>query len=245
MSCETFREALSARLDGETGPLPDAEVDAHVDECAACRSWYAEGTRLRRSMVVRAAPPVPDLTAAILENAPPPRRDRWGPRVALAVVALAQCGLAFAQLLGVPDLAHGAHGALTAGHLGNESAAWNLAIGVGLLWAALRTTAAAGQLPVIGGFVLVLAFVSAGDLIGDRVGADRVLSHGVVLAGLILLYVVHRGHRELHRPGPARARAGGGDAGTGAGVPDHPPTSEGRPRGRGPFPRPAGRHRAA
>ncbi|MEC3979301.1 zf-HC2 domain-containing protein [Amycolatopsis sp. H20-H5] len=201
MSCETYREALSARIDGERGPLPEQQVDLHLTGCPACHRWYEQSLLLRRSMLVRAAPPVPDLTAAILENAPPPR-EKWGLRIALGTVALVQCGLAFAQLLGVDTGMHGAPGGFMQTHLINESAAWNLAVGIGLLWAALRTRAAAGQLPMIAGFVLVLTVVSAGDLLGDRVTPERLLSHGFLVVGLALLFAVHRRHRATHQPGP-------------------------------------------
>ncbi|WP_033289510.1 zf-HC2 domain-containing protein [Amycolatopsis jejuensis] len=199
MSCEIFREALSARLDGETGPLPGEQVDEHLVTCVSCRSWYDRSVALRRSFLVRSAPAVPDLTDRILADTPAPPREKWGLRVALGLVGLVQCGLAFAQLLGM-DNAHG--GGFMTGHLLNESAAWNLAVGVGLLWAALRTRAAAGQLPMITGFVIVLAVLTTSDLIGDRVTAGRVLSHVFLVAGLALLYAVHRQHRLRHQPGP-------------------------------------------
>ncbi|MFF0147487.1 putative anti-sigma-YlaC factor YlaD [Amycolatopsis sulphurea] len=202
VSCEIFREALSARLDGEAGPVPEDEVDAHLETCAACRSWYERSASLRRSMLVRAAPAVPDLTARIMAETPPPPREKWGLRVALALVGLVQCGLAFAQLLGMDTGMHDAHGGVMEGHLLNESAAWNLAVGVGLLWAALRTRAASGLLPMITGFVVVLGVLTTGDLIGDRVTAARVLSHTFLVLGLMLLFAVHRQHRAQHQPGP-------------------------------------------
>jgi predicted anti-sigma-YlaC factor YlaD len=40
MGCEWYREALSARIDGEEMPADRAQVDAHVAACADCRRWY-------------------------------------------------------------------------------------------------------------------------------------------------------------------------------------------------------------
>ncbi|WP_370949598.1 zf-HC2 domain-containing protein [Amycolatopsis sp. cg5] len=211
MSCEIFREALSARLDSEQGPLPDDQVDRHLATCQACRAWFEQSSLLRRSMLLRAAPEVPDLTAVILENSPPPSREKWGLRVALGLVGLVQCGLAFAQLLGVETGTHTGHGAADAGHLLNEGAAWNLAIGIGLLWAAVRTRAAAGQLPIITGFVLVLSAVSASDLINGQVTAGRLVTHVFLVAGLILLFAVYRQHRTRTQPGPLVGDALGTD----------------------------------
>jgi len=240
VKCVTCREALSARLDGETEPVPPEVVDRHVAGCAACRSWLAGAERLHRTMLLRPAPPVPDLTAVILERTPAPPSEGWTARIALAVVAIAQLGLAFAQLLGVEDHAAGHGSESLIGHLSHESSAWNLAVGVGLGWAAVRTKAAAGQLPALTGFVALLLALSAGDLVTGQVTAGRVLTHGLVVAGLLLLYVVNRQHRLRNRPSPATT------AGDSEGYPaesghetDEAPE---RPRQHGGFRRPASRH---
>ncbi len=239
MKCEDCREALSARLDGETEPAPPEAVDRHVTGCAACRSWFARAERLHRSLLLRTAPPVPDLTDVILERTPAPPGEGWAARIALALVAIAQLALAFAQLMGVDE--HPVHDATSlVGHLAHESSAWNLAVGVGLGWAAVRTKSAAGQLPALTGFVALLLALSAGDLVSGKVTAGRVLTHGLVVLGLVLLFVVHRQHRRRNRPSPA----------TTADVPDSPRAgadsepveSPERPRQNRGFRRPASRH---
>ncbi|WP_233223724.1 zf-HC2 domain-containing protein [Amycolatopsis sp. CA-128772] len=228
MRCEECREALSARLDGEAEP---ASPDEHLASCAECREWFAGAERLRRAMLLRPAPPVPDLTAAILERTPAPSGEGWGLRVALAVVAIAQLGLAFAELLGTT------HGGA---HLGHESGAWNLAVGVGLLTAALRPRLAGGQLPLLTGFVGVLTVWSAGDLAAGLVTPSRLATHLLVVLGLALLYAVHRAHRDRGTPLPA-ATADDGVPTTGSTVDGPAPA---RPRARG-FRRQAhGRHAA-
>ncbi|HET6707014.1 zf-HC2 domain-containing protein [Amycolatopsis sp.] len=230
MRCEECREALSARLDGEAEPV---SPDEHLASCAECRAWFAGAERLRRTMLLRPAPPVPDLTAAILERTPAPSGERWGRRLALAVVAIAQLGLAFAQLL---DTA-GGHGGI---HVGHESGAWNLAVGIGLLTAALLPRTAGGQLPLLTGFVGVLLVLSAGDLAAGQVTLSRLSTHLLVVLGLALLYAVHRGHRDHGTPLPA-ATADDGAATSGSTV-DAPPAGRPRPR---PFRRQAhGRHAA-
>ncbi|SEF37407.1 Predicted anti-sigma-YlaC factor YlaD, contains Zn-finger domain [Amycolatopsis pretoriensis] len=242
VDCAVFRESLSAALDGEPGPVPEAEVERHLGGCSACRAWQEQAARLRRSMV-RQAPAVPDLTAAILATAPPPAREKWAARVALALVGLVQSGLGFAEFL-VPGDGHAGHtGALPAIHLSNESAAWNLALGIGLLWAALRPRAAGAQLPLFGGFALVLGVVSAVDLSDGEVGAGRLLTHGFLVVGIVLMVLVHREHRR--RPAPAPVSADALDNGDDVRLPEHDaPASLAPVRPR--FPRrPAGRHRAA
>ncbi|TCP49952.1 putative anti-sigma-YlaC factor YlaD [Tamaricihabitans halophyticus] len=200
MDCSSWREALSARLDNEEGPLSSQAVDQHLRTCASCQLWWQEANRLRRTMRLVPAPPVPDLSSQILAIAPPPRRERWGLRLTLAVIALVQCGLGFAQLFGISS-AHGTHAGVSALHLSNESAAWNLAVGIGLLAAAMRPRLAAGLVPALLGFTVLLGSVSIVDLVGDAVTVGRVVSHTVLLAGVVLLILVHRQQRST--PGPS------------------------------------------
>ncbi|MFD9892392.1 zf-HC2 domain-containing protein [Amycolatopsis sp. NPDC059027] len=212
MRCEECREGLSARIDGETEPGPPGAVDRHLAGCVACRTWFADAERLNRGLLLRPAPPVPDLTAAILDRAPAPSGEGWPLRIALGVVAVAQLALAFAQLLGSGDAHHLNDPVQLAGHLAHESGAWNLAVGVGLLWATFRPKTASGQLPLLTGFVVVLFGVSTGDLFAGQVTAGRVLTHTLVVLGLALLYAVHRQHRDRHSPLPTVVSDGAGGA---------------------------------
>jgi predicted anti-sigma-YlaC factor YlaD len=240
VKCSDIRESLSARIDGETAALPEAVLDRHVEGCPDCRSWQEQALRLRRTMLVREAPVVPDLSARILADVPAPRAEKWGVRIALAVVALAQSGLGLAELLGEGD-AHAGHGAAT--HLSNESAAWNVAVGIGLLWAALRPRAAGGLLPAFGGFVLVLGILSAIDASGGQVTTGRLLSHSLVVAGVGLLFAVHRQVRRTPVPGPdLRTAIGPGDD---IALPGAGPLAAPKPGRRGYPQRPAGRRHAA
>lgn len=170
---------------------------------------------LRRATLVREAPRVPDLTAQIFAEVPAPRPQRWGLRLALAVVALVQSGLGLAELLGA-DVGHAAHdGLAVAVYLGNESAAWNVAIGLGLLWAALRPSAATGLLAAFTGFVVVLGIASGVDLSAGQVSVARVLSHGVVVIGVVLLYAVWHQHKRHPAPLTAGRQPVPGSAATG------------------------------
>ncbi|ANZ43168.1 hypothetical protein BBK82_31440 [Lentzea guizhouensis] len=200
MDCYTCREALSARLDGEPEGVPAAEVDAHRETCTSCQVWHDNAAALTRTLRIRPATPVPDLTAAILDAAPPitpPAPRGWTPRALLGGVAVAQLTLGMAQVLGTSGAsAHGGHPTgVDSAHLFNESTAWNLAIGLGLLWTALRPAATSGMLPVVGAFVAVLIPYSASDLLSGTATAGRVLSHTLLVVGLGLLALVHFGNR--------------------------------------------------
>lgn len=147
----------------------------------------------------------PDLSQDVLAKAalPTPRRwpawQRWLPP-ALAIVAIGQLFVGLTQLFS-PLLGHAGHsaGELTAGgsvegifgHVARETAAFNLAIGIGVLWVALHPERALGQLPVLVSLVLGLALVSALDLGRGQIGPVRLSTHlPVVLAAAIVFAMV-------------------------------------------------------
>jgi predicted anti-sigma-YlaC factor YlaD len=116
------------------------------------------------------------------------------PRYALGGVAVAQLALALAQFFGVGQAAtHADHDAVpVASPLFNEGTAWNLALGVGLFWAAFRPRTASGLIPVLGGFLALLIAYSTHDVIAGTAPVTRVAGHGLLVAGLLLLILVHR-----------------------------------------------------
>lgn len=202
VDCDTCREAVSARADGEAEPVPAEDTDAHLATCAECRRWQEDAAALTRALRVRPAAGVPDLVADVLAAAPPAppvaRTPGWSWRMGLAGVAVAQLTLGMAQVFGVNTAAdHTGHpaGEPVSAHLFNESTAWNLALGLGLLWTALRPQAASGMLPVTAAFVAVLVPFSVNDLLTGAVGVSRITSHAFLLLGLALLVAVHRVHR--------------------------------------------------
>jgi len=176
-----------------------AEVtDAHLESCAACRQWQRDAAALTRGLRLRPAVDVPDLTAQVLAAAPdmpPPARTTrgWYPRTALAGIAVAQLTLGLAQVFGVSDGdSHAGHGGAASSHLFNESTAWNLALGLGMLWTALRPKASSGLLPVMAGFVAVLTPFSAHDVLAGSAPLSRITSHAFLVLGLVALLIVHR-----------------------------------------------------
>ncbi|MCP2256346.1 putative anti-sigma-YlaC factor YlaD, contains Zn-finger domain [Streptoalloteichus tenebrarius] len=214
-------------MDNEAEPVPSAEVDRHVAACAPCTRWLVEAEALTRAVRVRAAEDVPDLVARVVAVAPRPRRG-LPVRLALAAVALLQLMVAISQLLSSMT-GHTGHGG-SAGHLFNEGAAWNLALGLGLLVVARRAERAGTLLPVLGSFLAVLAAFSAHDLITGVTSPARVISHVPLLVALVLLFLVHRAHRQHPIPGSPTATGHDGDHHVGqAGGTD--PSGGGRGRG--------------
>src|SRR5579862_2557465 len=66
MECAAYREAVSARIDGEETGLEADTVDAHLAECPACGAWAEAAIAVTRSARVGLAEPVPNLADAIV-----------------------------------------------------------------------------------------------------------------------------------------------------------------------------------
>lgn len=217
MTCEGCRDGISAAMDGESWPEQDAAVEDHLHGCAACREWQLGAEAANRALRLRPAEAVPDLsstvTAALLAERPGRVRAaarRWGfvvtpgPttwRVALGVLALAQLTLGLSELLGA---AHGLPAPSNAdAHIFNESSAWNAALGVGFAGAAMWPRLAAGLLPTLGIFSVILLGLSVADLVNGHVGVGRISTHVVLFAGFAVMLMVNRDHHHPHRPAAA------------------------------------------
>lgn len=194
MDCDTAREALSARIDGEREPIPAARVDEHLTGCEPCREWHAaavEQTQLMRRLAGRSQ------LAAVRPSAnrQPQRLAVSWQRWALGAVGVIQVGLAVAQGLG----AHlGVPHAETAGHLLNESTAWSAALGVVMLVAAVRPVVAGGLAWVLVSFLAFLLLYEISDTGAGRVGIERPLTHLPIVFGTLLALLVWR---RDHSPG--------------------------------------------
>ena len=202
MDCDTAREALSARIDGEREPIPAARVDEHLVACASCRDWQAaavEQTQLLRRLAgrsqVAAVRSLPQQPARRLDSVSVSASWR---RWALGGVGVVQLLVAITQGLGFHlGVEHAAMG----GHVLNESTAWSAALGVVMVVAAIRPTVAGGLAWVLAAFAAVLAVYVGVDAAAGRVTVDRALTHVPVLVGAALAWLVWRTDRpDLHSP---------------------------------------------
>ncbi|MFI9638801.1 zf-HC2 domain-containing protein [Micromonospora sp. NPDC051925] len=219
MGCEQWREILSAQLDGEETPAERIGADAHLDGCAGCRDWCDQAaTVTRRSRLTLSAPgpdrphltvaaPRADLSDVVLAALPAPRRLRdrlvLTLRTGLALIGALQLVLGLAQVGRGPagGHTHAALDTLTSGHLWHESAAWNIAVGAGFLFVAARRTPTSGLLPTLSAFVGALVLLSANDLVTGRVEPTRLVSHGFLLTGYLIVVALSR--PRLRPDGPA------------------------------------------
>jgi predicted anti-sigma-YlaC factor YlaD len=200
MPCSEFREAASARLDGEPLGMPGRELDQHLAACASCAAWAEDAARVTRRARLAPAPAVPDLTAAVLAGLPrelpgvaAAARSRLAGtalRLALFVVGAAQAGLAW------PALASGTAAMSAPVHMAHETGAWNLGIAAAFLAVAAGPRLAAGALPFLGTFAALLVPVTVADLSAGHVHADRAVAHLLLVLGVVLVATVAwRGRR--------------------------------------------------
>ncbi len=185
MECSACREVLSASLDDEAAPDELERMTTHLASCADCRAHQARLGSLSRAVRVRAAEPVPDLSAAIVAQIDParaPLRVREWARYGLVVIALTQLVLA------LPELLLGANG--TEVHLEHHLGAWDVALAVGLLVAAWQPERARGLLPMalaLGGILVATSLVDVVE------GTTLVLAeapHALELTGVVLLWLL-------------------------------------------------------
>lgn len=204
MTCDRYREAASARLDGEPLGLSPAALEHHLASCSDCAGWLARVERAGRSLRISATTP-PDLSDSILTTVVLPhrrlaRRQRLV-RAGLVLLGFVQWALAMPALFG-QNLAE--HAMAMGTHAAHESAAWNLAMGASFLAVAVKPARATGTLPILATFIGVLSLLSIPDLVTGQVEPARLASHLGVLAGLVLVALLSRAAR-LPAPGVASA----------------------------------------
>ena len=196
MTCMQIRQAISARLDGEDPGLDDATVDAHLAGCTDCRAFAHDAETLHRQLRLSPAPAIPDLDAR------DPRRHRRGTprrradadtstalRWILVAIALAQIAIAIPALVFGSDAGLPVH---TARHIGS----FDVALGVGFLYAAWKPSRIPGLLPVVAALVACLVGSSLLDVASGNTAALGEAQH--------VLDFVGPGRRLAPEPAPSR-----------------------------------------
>lgn len=194
VTCDRYREAASAQLDGEPIGMPATALEQHIAACSDCARWLDSVTSLGRSFRVTAQT-TPDLTDRVLERVVVSdgrvrARRRWL-RGGLATVGLVQWALA------VPGLSGDSVGMHMAMHASHESAAWNVALGASFIAVAVRPARAIGAAPILATFLTALALLSLPDIVSGQVPAARLASHAGVVLGLLLIVLLNRSNRLL------------------------------------------------
>jgi predicted anti-sigma-YlaC factor YlaD len=183
--CERWRDAISARLDGEEPGIDPALVDAHVARCGRCRAFAADAATDRPTPRIGVAAPLPDLSNRVRAAvAASDRAGHWGiVRALLVVVAVEIIALSLPALILGDEQDTAAHAAR---HLGAFTAAY----GVGLLVVAIRPARARTMLPVtvvLAGALFITAVV---DMVNGRVPLVGEAQHLPELLSVVLVWLL-------------------------------------------------------
>lgn len=244
MNCEHCREGISARLDGESASAELLSIEAHLATCPPCRRFVDDAAHVTRLARTAVATEVPDVVAVVLAAAPRSRRPSLKAilRVLLGLVGLAQLAVAVSGVLTAQTAGHDHNGIHLEGaslqHFAHESAAWNLALGVGFCWVAWRSSRTSGMVPMVTAFVLVLTMLEVLDLLSGQVDPSRMLAHGMVLLGLVLMIALDR----RRRPAGGTLPGGAGSGWTLRTMPETSPTTGVATSYRPPDLRPTAQH---
>ncbi|MFE0153606.1 zf-HC2 domain-containing protein [Nonomuraea sp. NPDC059007] len=217
MQCRQAREAFSVLIDNEEPEVGIHELRAHLDACQACGDWLSRAGELSRGLP-GLLPPPPDLTDRVMRHlASRPVPPAWPLRLARVLLgALATCQIAIGYAMVIkPDFI------LDTGpiHDIREIGAFNLALGVGFLTAALRPHTVWGILPLATAGAVILTATALWDLYGAATEPLRESHHVIVIVGWAVLVWLARLMRnppeaDGARPGGLPARPGGGRTAT-------------------------------
>jgi predicted anti-sigma-YlaC factor YlaD len=181
--CDHWRDAISARADGEEPGIEPRLIDAHLESCASCRGFERTVATMRRATLVQPAQQMPDLSRRVSKLAAiADRASSWSlVRLALGVVAVEILVLSVPSLLG-----GGAADAHDARHLG----AFTIAYAVSLLAVVVRPARARSVLPaalVLGGALVITAIV---DVANGSIPIVAEATHLSELISVLLLWLL-------------------------------------------------------
>jgi predicted anti-sigma-YlaC factor YlaD len=182
MACERWREAISARADGERVGVDERLLDAHLATCQDCRGYATAVQTSRRPRPVPTPPPELARRVSRLAAAAD-RAATWSiVRALLAVVAVEIIVVSVPALLG-DERATSTHAAR---HLG----AFAVAYGVGLLVVVARPARARTMLPVAAVLAGALVITSLVDLAQRRVPLIDEATHLPEIVSVALVWLI-------------------------------------------------------
>lgn len=170
-------------------------VYRHLAQCEGCRAFAHDVEDLHRAVRLSPAPAIPDLTPQILGaignettaregaafDADTQRVLRW----VLVAIAVAQIAIALPALLLGADAGLPVH---TARHIGS----FDVALGVGFLFAAWRPARISGLLPVVAALVVCLVGSSLLDVVAGNTAALGEAQHVTDFVGLAVVWLLSR-----------------------------------------------------
>jgi predicted anti-sigma-YlaC factor YlaD len=192
VTCEECRDAISARLDGEDPGVAADAVDRHLTTCRTCHRFAARVQALGE-MVPVPQEPAPDRSAAILAAIGVRRSHR-----PLVPERIARAGLAMVGVVQLVAAVVGI-GLGTVPHTLRDLGAFEIALAIGFLVAALRPSTAPGLLPTAAALALCLLTIVALDIVGGETAVAREGTHVTEFIGVALVWMLARGRSATYR----------------------------------------------
>ncbi|GGI02935.1 hypothetical protein [Egicoccus halophilus] len=189
--CDQVRELFSASADGEAST--GAREHDHLRDCGGCRTFVAALPRLERQVQGARGVPAPQLTADVLVAITAEATAERERRVLELRWLIGLAGVA--QLLLAIPLIAGLMGPVA--HVGRDLGALELALGIGLLFAAWQPERAAGVLPIAAVVATAAVVTGALDLAAGRATLLQELPHLTEIVGVLALWALTR---RLPRP---------------------------------------------
>jgi predicted anti-sigma-YlaC factor YlaD len=188
MSCESYRAAISAEVDGEDPGIEPRLVEAHLRSCSGCRQFAESASATRRRTRVQVAPEIPDLSQQVVRRTAAEDRSSaaWIARWLLALVA------AQIVVLSLPDLFASGQDAHSGRHLG----AFGLAYAVGLVVVVVRPARARTMFHVALVLAAAMVVTAIVDIAQGRIPLVNETVHIPELFSVLFLWI-------LARPRPA------------------------------------------
>jgi Putative zinc-finger len=187
-TCDRYREALSARLDGEDPGMPLEQIDAHVEGCVECHAWAVAAGGLSEHMAPRYEPAPPGWGTRRPARPSDPRRETAAIPHGVAGRPRSDRRRAarhrMARRLPGRLARRGTH-RQRAHVLGSRPRGW-------FPTRRLASSRAWGALPVIAVMVALLTWTSVADLVTGRAEPTREAVHALQVAGLGCVWALSR-----------------------------------------------------
>ena len=188
MTCNHYRDLISADVDGELGPEAQHELSEHLKGCLACQTFQQDAWQLRRALRVTPVESLPsqDPVAGIAGPLQAVSALRW----VLFVIGGTLVILNFEAVLFAPEGG--------AAHLGRHDGVFGTALGIGMLAVAAKPHRAIGLVPITSTIAVLMFTVAVIDLLTNQASLWGEAIHVIEFAGLICLWVISGGPSRLN-----------------------------------------------
>jgi predicted anti-sigma-YlaC factor YlaD len=194
VTCDRFRELISARADGELRPAAEQGLDRHVAMCSACASYQEGVYALRRRVMVAAAP---GGSPGAGRERPIEAVDAAGSLQAVALMRWALCAIGGTLFIVHARTIVASDTSATA-HLSRHGGVFGAALGIAMLAVAMKPHRAIGLVPLTSSIAVMMSVVAVVDLITHHTTVMTESIHVVEFGGLVCLWVISGGPSRLH-----------------------------------------------